>query len=188
MPRPKCSDNSATSPARAQGRQRQNIERKAIQQIFTEFSGGSRDGKIEIGGCNDTDRHGYGFIAAETFKLAVLDHAQNLFLHRQTCIADLIQEQRAAVGHFKAAQTALAGTRESAGLDAEKFSLQKCFRKGRTIEFDDGTGPAAREKVHAGRRELFAGSALADDQHRPVQGRHPGKMIQMREKGRGLLT
>ena len=52
-------------------------------------------------GANQADVHGDGGVAAQPLKAAVVEHAQQLGLQSQGQIANLIQEQRAAVGGFK---------------------------------------------------------------------------------------
>ena len=47
----------------------------------------------------DLDRLG----AAEPLELALLQHAQQLHLRRQVDVADLVEEQRAALGQLEAA-------------------------------------------------------------------------------------
>ena len=45
----------------------------------------------------------HGLVAADALELALLQHAQQLDLHRQRDLADLVEEQRAAVGLLEAA-------------------------------------------------------------------------------------
>ena len=44
-----------------------------------------------------------GLAAADALELALLQHAQQLDLHVQRHVADLVEEQRAAVGELEAA-------------------------------------------------------------------------------------
>ena len=53
--------------------------------------------EVAAGGGQDTDVDLDGLVSADAFKLAVLQHPQDLRLRRQGRVADLVEKQRAAV-------------------------------------------------------------------------------------------
>ncbi len=66
---------------------------------------------------------------------------------------------------------------------AEKLAVEQALGKRRAVHLDEGPGPAWREVVKAGGDELFAGAALADDQHRAIERRHARDMGEHVAKG-----
>ena len=69
----------------------------------------------------DLDR----LVAAHALELALLQHAQELDLHLQRQVADLVEEQRAAVGELEAALPPRHGAGERALLVAEQLALEE---------------------------------------------------------------
>ena len=63
-------------------------------------------------------------------ELALRQHAQEPGLQGRRHVADLVEEQRAAVGLLEAAAAQLGGTGERALLVAEQFRLQQVRREG----------------------------------------------------------
>ena len=66
---------------------------------------------------------------------------------------------------------------------SKQFALQDGLGQGRTIELDESLVPARGQVVDAGRNQLLAGAAFADDQYGPVQRRHPGHLFQHFQEG-----
>ena len=66
--------------------------------------------------------------AAEPLELALLQHAQQLDLRRQVDVADLVEEQRAALGQLEAPLLARFGAGERALLVAEQLRLDQASR------------------------------------------------------------
>ena len=64
-------------------------------------------------------------MSAEPFDLALLQETQQARLAFERQVADFIEEQRAAVGRFHAADLALIRAGERAALVAEQFRLQQ---------------------------------------------------------------
>jgi hypothetical protein len=99
----------------------------------------------------------------------VLQHAQQLGLQRQVELADLVQEQRAAVGGLDQADLARLRVGEGALLMAEQLALDQVRRQRGAVDFHE-RGRGARTGVVAGaRHQLLAGAGLAQNQHGPVQ-------------------
>jgi hypothetical protein len=103
--------------------------------------------------------------AADALKLAVLDHAQNLLLHARRYRAELVEDQRAAVGLLEAADVRARRPCEGPGLMTEQFRFEQRLREGGAVDLDQRLLPARREIVQARGDELFTRTALADNEH-----------------------
>ena len=71
------------------------------------------------------------FAAADRLDLALLQRAQQLDLRRQRQLADLVEEQRAAVGLDELAGVLFGGAGEGALLVAEQNRLDQVLRHAR---------------------------------------------------------
>ena len=78
----------------------------------------------------DADRR----LTADAKELALGQYAQKASLQRRCHVADLVEEQGAAIGLFEAADAALRGARERAFLVAEEFRLEQLRSERRGIE------------------------------------------------------
>ena len=72
-----------------------------------------------------------GRVAADAVELAVLEHAQQLHLRGGRHVADLVEEQRAAVGLLEAAGALAIGAGEGAALVTEQLGLEQRLRRAR---------------------------------------------------------
>ena len=90
----------------AQRRQRDREDVEPVVEILAELAVGDQLLEIAVGRRHhahvDLDRLG----AADALELALLQHAQQLDLHVERQVADLVEEQRAAVGQLEAARGA----------------------------------------------------------------------------------
>ena len=68
--------------------------------------------------------------ASQAFELVLLEDAQDLGLRARAHVADLVQEQRAALGELELADLLLDGAREGAALVAEERALGQIARDG----------------------------------------------------------
>ena len=87
-----------------------------------------------------------GCLAADALELALLQHAQQLGLHRRRDVADLVEEQRAAVGELEAAELALDGAGERALLVAEQLALEQRLGERAAVDLDERAARARRER------------------------------------------
>ncbi len=85
-------------------------------------------------------------LPAEAGEGAVLDHAQDLLLEGERHVADLVEEQRAALRLLELARPALVGAGEGAALVAEQLALEQRLRERRAV---DGEERARRPRPEA---------------------------------------
>ena len=113
----------------------------------------------------------------DALELALLQRAQQLHLHLDRDLADLVEEERPAVGELEAPRLAGHGARERAALVAEELALDELLRDGRAVDLDERLVLAARVLVQRAGDELLARPALARDEHR---GRRVGHSLEDR--------
>ena len=114
----------------------------------------------------DVDRDALG--ATDSLDLAAIDRAQQLRLHVEGELADLVEEQRASRGRLEGTRPRRRGTGERAGLVPEQLGLEQVARDGAAIDDDKWTGRARACEVGGLGGEILAGAALALEQHRGV--------------------
>ncbi|MCY1296632.1 hypothetical protein D9M70_460300 [compost metagenome] len=89
-------------------------------------------------------------VGAERLHFLLLQHAEHLGLQGERQVADLVEEQGAAIGQFELAGAATAiGAGEGAGGGAEQFGLHQGFRDGRHVHRDEGPVGPQRQVVDA---------------------------------------
>src|SRR5690606_33096886 len=108
---------------------------------------------------------------AERLDLALLHGAQHLRLQHDRELADLVEEQRAAVRLLELADLVKRGTGERALDMAEQDRLEQRLRNRRAVDDDVRLVGAPAVPVDRARDEILAGAALAADQDRRVGGR-----------------
>ena len=168
----------------AQRRQMHGDGVDPVEQIFAEAV--RRDGgrQVAVGGGDDarvdpSDRGG-----PHAPERPLFEEGEQLGLRGGAEIANLVEEQRPAVGDLHEAELALARVREGAALVAEQLALHQVLGDGGAVELDEGAGRARRAVVQHARHRLLAGAALAGHQHQ----RHgaPGDHLHLVEEARHL--
>ena len=104
-------------------------------------------------------------LAAEPAQPFLLEDAEELGLQLDGNLADLVEEERAAVRQLPGAEPALIGAGEGASLVAEHLALHQPGGNGRAVDGDERLVLARRKLVDGPRHHLLAGPALAGDDH-----------------------
>ncbi len=99
-------------------------------------------------------------VAADALIDALLQDAQQLHLHRQTHVADLVEEQRAALGDFESSLAGGDGAGEGALLVTEQFALEELGGNGAAVDGDEGTLTARTRGVNGARGDLFTSTGF----------------------------
>ena len=100
---------------------------------------------------------------AETHHLAFLERAQQAHLQPDLEVADLVQEERAAVRQLELARARLHSGRD-ASLDAEELALEQRLGQRGAVHRHQRPRPSRALMQQAG-DQLLAGAALAPHQH-----------------------
>ena len=151
--------------------QRRNRDRKDVETIVEIASERSVfDHALEIAVRRGDDPHvdALGSRAAEAFELALLQNPQQLGLHFERDVTDLVEEQRAAVRQFEPASPARDRAGERALLVSEQFALEQAGGQRRRVHPDERPLAPRTEVVDRARDQLLAGARFAEDQHRAV--------------------
>ena len=109
--------------------------------------------------------------AADARDLALLERPQEPHLEGGLHVADLVEEEGAAVGQLELARPGLDPGRHPA-LDAEELALEQRLGERRAVDGDQRP-LAPREVVEELRHQLLAGAALAAHQDADAARRHP---------------
>ena len=116
----------------------------------------------------DTDRN--RCLAADPHDAAFLQRAQQLDLHGQWHVADLIEKQRAAVGLLEHALLGSCGASECAFLVTEQLGFEQAFGERATV--DGNKGLVGTSQLVQGLCHTFlADAGFARDQDRGLAGR-----------------
>ena len=108
-------------------------------------------------------------VPPDPLELLLLERAENLGLERERQIADLVEEERAAMGELEAAGLALCGAGERPLLVSEQLALEQRLRNRRAIDGDERSVIARAERVQRSGEQLLACSALAFEQDRGIR-------------------
>src|SRR5205823_3027612 len=103
-------------------------------------------------------------VAADAPELPLLEHAQELDLQLDRHLRDLVEKDRAALGHLEVALALPDGVGERALFVTEDLRLDEERRNGAAVECDEWLAAPARERVDRIRHDLLARARLADDE------------------------
>ena len=158
--------------ALAQGRHENRHHVEPVIQVLAKLAGLHRRFQVAVGGGDDPHVHPQGLAAAEPLQLAFLQHPQQLGLKLRRNIADLVQEQSAAVGLLEAALALVDRAGERPLLVPEQLRFQQVVRQRRAVQLEQRPAGARRVVVDGAGDQLLAGAGFAPHQHRGVPLRH----------------
>ena len=108
----------------------------AVVQVFAEAAGLDDAGRSWL--VAETTRTSTGIgRGRRRARHALLQEAQQLGLQRERHVADLVEEQRAAVGGLELARGLLGGAGEGARLVAEQLAFEQLLGNGRAVDGDE---------------------------------------------------
>ena len=96
----------------AQGRYVQREHVQPIVEVLAKTAGGDQRLQVLVGGGDDANARGDGGVSAEALELPFLKKPQELGLRCRRHVADFVEEQRAAIGLLKLADTPAVGAGE----------------------------------------------------------------------------
>ena len=144
---------------------------EAIEQVAAEAAGGHLDAQVAVGRGEHLDVDAARLERADAVDLSELEDAQQLGLDAERQIADLVEQQHAAVGGLEQAGAVFHRPREGAADVAEQLALEQRLDDRGTVHDDEGLLPAAAGPVQRARRQLLAGAGLAGDERGPHERR-----------------
>ncbi len=107
---------------------------------------------------------------ADRIDLAFLDRAQQLHLHVERQVANLVQEQRTSVRLDEFAAVFFRSARESTLLVAEQNALHEVFRDGAAVDRDERLGAAFARSLNGAGDKFLADACFALDENWNVAG------------------
>jgi hypothetical protein len=114
-----------------------------------------------------------------------LEDPQELGLRGQRQLADLVEEQRAAVGRGEATDAVVDRAGERALQVAEQLGLDQAVGDRRAVDRDERPGVALRGAVDGAREQLLAGAGLAGDEDGGRGRTNPPREVESRGELRG---
>src|SRR5207245_1774405 len=115
--------------------------------------------------------------AAERVVLLRLQEVEELRLRGVRELADLIEEERAALRALDLALDATRGRRVRAGERPEELALEERLGQRRAVERDEGVSGAGPVVMDDARELALPGARLAGQEHVHVEGRHQGDVM-----------
>src|SRR5512137_950624 len=109
---------------------------ESVVEIFPEAPGAQILSQVTVGGRDDADVHLDGVGAAQALELAFLQDAQQLGLHVERQLANLIEEDRRTVRYLETSDLSRECPGEGALLAAEEFAFHQGRGERGAVDFD----------------------------------------------------
>jgi hypothetical protein len=139
---------------------------ETVIQVVAELVFGDGRQEVTVGRRDDTDVDLARPSLSDRRDLPLLDHPQQLGLHRQGHLADLVEEERSPRRGLEETALVLHGSRERALAVSEELALEERLRQRGAVHRDERVVRPRACRVDSARDELLAGARLALDQHR----------------------
>ena len=120
--------------------ERRDLERdaaEAVVEVLAELAALDHRLQIAVRRADDPAVGADGGRAADALERALLEDAEERDLRARRDVADLVEEERAALGHLEAAAAARGGARERALLVAEELGEEERLDEGRAVDRDE---------------------------------------------------
>ena len=135
--------------------------------------------QIPVRGNEDANIYANGLISANSLDFAFFEHAQQLRLHGDGHIANLVEKERAAFGLFEFALMARSRACERAFLVPEQFRFDELRRNRRAIQGDKSILAPLRFFMNRPGDQLFPRPGLSENADACFAG---GDALDLREK------
>jgi len=149
--------------ALAQRRQRDARDRDAVEQVVAEASLLDLAVEVAARGCHQPDIDANRALPAHATDFGALDGAQQLGLELQRQVADLVDEERAAVGTFEHALAGCDRARERAAFVSEQLRFDQVRCDGGAVEHHERRASPGAFLVQCLGKLLLARTGLALD-------------------------
>jgi hypothetical protein len=143
-------------------------------------------GEVAAGGGDDADVDGAVGVAADGLDAALGEDAEELGLEVDGELAELVEEDGAAVGLDEGGDAAVDGAGEGTFFVAEEGCLGEAWGDGAAVDDDDGASGAGGSLVDGAGDELLAGAGLTADEDRELGGGDAAEAVEEGAHGGGL--
>ena len=120
------------------------------------------------------DVAGERLVVAHAADLPALQEPQQLRLHRLGQLADLVEEERAAVGHLEQSDAMLVGPGKRPLAVTEQLAFDQVLRQGAAVDRHQRHLRPQTLIVQRPGDQFFAGARLTDDEHGGIGRGHLG--------------
>ena len=159
---------------------------EAVVEVGPEAAVGDALVEVDVGRRDDPDVGGAGLGGAERVVDAVLEELQELGLGAGGELADLVEEERAAVCRLDLARAGAGGGRVGARLGAEELALDEGLGQRGAVQLDVGPLGAAAVLGDEARDQGLAGAGGAGQEHVDVERGDEAELAQ--DGGRGVAA
>src|SRR5262249_26837391 len=135
-----------------------------VIEVLTESAGADQRLEFLVGRRDDPDIDRDRLRAADALEGHLLEHAEQLGLDFEVDVADLVEEERSAVGLFESPDPVAIGAGEGPSDVAEQLALEQALGQRGAMDLDEGPAGSRARAVDRGGKQLLAGAALAPDQ------------------------
>ena len=139
-----------------------------VEEILAECSLGHHVGEVAVRAGDDAHVGGARRARAQDLVRAVLEDAQQLDLRCEVELADLVEDDRSAVGHLEAAAAIGARVGERPAHVAEHLAFEQGGGDAAQVHLDERRMASRAVRVHGFGDQLLPRPALAGDQNRRV--------------------
>jgi hypothetical protein len=161
----------------AERRQHHRVAGQPGVQVLAELAAIDHPGQVAVSGGDDADVDLDRAAGSDRHDLALLQDAEQRRLRAHRQVADLVEEERAAVCAADQPGPVLAGAGEGAALVTEELALDQRVRNRPAVDRDQLAGPLGQRVDGAG-EELLAGPGLAQEDDRQERARDPLQLTQ----------
>ncbi len=141
----------------------------AVVEILAKAALGDLGRQVTVGRAHEAHVDGLCPVRPQRSHLALLEDPEQLHLHRQRHLPELVEQQGAASRLHEQAVPARARAGERAAGGAEQLGLEERLRHRGAVDGNEGTAAASAILVDGLRDELLAGAALALDEDGQVR-------------------
>jgi hypothetical protein len=121
-----------------------------------------------LGASDDSHVDGHGTNSAQPLDRPILQDPQQLHLHRQRYVIDVVEKNGSAFGQLEAARPILDGARERTAFMAEELGFDQGLGEQRAADSDEGAMTTTAVLMDQVGRHFLSGTALARDEHGAV--------------------
>src|SRR5688572_1876439 len=155
--------------------QRRHLQRDRVDaevEVLAQAAVAQRVLELDVRVADQAEVHPDQPIAADRAVLALLQHTKELRLQVGRHLANLVEEQRPALGHLEEPHLVAGGARERAFAVPEQLALDELGGNGRAVDLDERPAHTVGVVVDGVGNQLFAGTVLALNQDVRVARRH----------------
>ncbi|MNU72251.1 hypothetical protein D3C71_617050 [compost metagenome] len=139
---------------------------QAVKQVLAKRAGGHAARQTMLARAQDAHVDGFVATAAQLAHAALLQHAQQLYLHGQRQIVDFIEQQTAAMSRLEQALALVQRARIGARAAAEEFRFHQRFGNSAAVDGDKREAGTRALRMDGTRRQFLARARFAADGHR----------------------